>query len=324
LKITTKTKDANKVGTKKRFSKIYIEISNLCNLQCTFCPEVLRDKKILNIEDFKKIINSVELLTDTITLHLMGEPLLHPHFAEMMVIINESTLAVDLTSNGILLKKHQDLILRSNSIRQINFSLQSYLDNFPGRSLNSYLQPILEFVHLAQEQRPDLFVNLRLWNLQTDGEVQSQGMTIPSELENLLAVFSDLFKRELPQFIEVKSKKSWKLTEKIRIHWDTRFEWPSLKNNVVGENGYCYGLKSHIGIHADGTVVPCCLDKEAEINLGNIFELPLVEIINTNRAKNLLQSFEKGIACEELCQKCSFKDRFQNIMNKKLVQASKK
>jgi radical SAM protein with 4Fe4S-binding SPASM domain len=324
--------DTIKAKTSKRFAKVYIEISNLCNLQCSFCPEVLRDKKILAATDFKKIIEAVEPFTDRITLHLMGEPLLHPQFIEIMTIVKASSLRVELTTNAILLKRQQDLLLQSAAIRQINFSLQSYMDNFPGKALENYLAPILEFTEAAQALRPDLFVNFRLWSLQAEPEVlrgnklkvkipQSQQLQqseppqrlpIPQDLVALLQLFSVKFKAKLPEAVDVRAQKSWKLTDKVRIHWDTRFEWPSLDNTISNPKGFCYGLKSQIGIHADGTVVPCCLDKEAKINLGNILQSSLAEILATTRAKSILSNFARGLACEELCQKCSFKDRFKN------------
>lgn len=332
-----------KAITKKRFSKVYIEISNLCNLQCSFCPEVERDKKILAVENFKKIMDGVAPFTDRITLHLMGEPLLHPHFAEILSVLNDSSLEVDLTTNAILLKKHQDLLIQTKAIRQINFSLQSYMDNFPGKSLENYLAPIFQFTETAQSLRPELFINFRLWNLEAsesklpeprkgelykvensqvelyEVELYKSKIAIPEHLLNLLNVFSKYFKKELPDFVDVRAKKSWKLTEKVRIHWDTRFEWPSLNQPVSDINGFCYGLKSQLGIHADGTVVPCCLDKEAKINLGNILHSPLGEILESQRAQAMLKNFAKGIACEELCQKCTFKSRFQNKIGSKKI-----
>jgi radical SAM protein with 4Fe4S-binding SPASM domain len=311
-----------KAITKKRFSKVYIEISNLCNLQCSFCPEVQRDKKILAVEDFKKIIDGVAPFTDRVTLHLMGEPLLHPQFTEILSLVNDSSLEVDLTTNAILLKKHQDLLIQAKAIRQINFSLQSYMDNFPGKSLENYLAPIFQFTESVQSLRPELFINFRLWNLEESqsnlAEALESKIAIPENLLNLLNVFSKTFKKELPDFVDVRAKKSWKLTDKIRIHWDTRFEWPSLDQPVSDIKGFCYGLKSQLGIHADGTVVPCCLDKEAKINLGNILHSPLNEILDGTRAQSMLKNFAKGIACEELCQKCTFKSRFQNKIKKKL------
>jgi radical SAM protein with 4Fe4S-binding SPASM domain len=298
----------------KLFSKIYIEISNLCNLQCTFCPEVQREKKILNVEQFKKIIDSVEPYTEKVTLHLMGEPLLHPNFIEILSVLNKSSLKLELTTNAILLSRHQESILNSNSLRQINFSLQSYMDNFQNKLTNKpiddYLSTILKFTQWAQTKRPDLFVNFRLWNLE-----EPNGY-LKDDVKYLLKFFSKSFNKILPETVDVKAQKSWKLTDKVRIHWDTRFEWPSLQNSILSTQGFCYGLKSHIGIHADGTVVPCCLDKEAQINLGNIFNSSLSEILATTKAKNIIKNFNQGIACEELCQKCTFKDRFSKISKK--------
>jgi radical SAM protein with 4Fe4S-binding SPASM domain len=300
-----------------KLAKVYIEISNLCNLQCSFCPEVKREKKILKLEEFKKIIAAVTPFTERVTLHLMGEPLLHPEFAEFIEVLNASTLKLDLTTNGVLMKKHQQLLCQPGALRQLNFSLQSYMDNFPDRNVEDYLQTLLQYTEKVRYENPDLFINFRLWNLPMDGQV----LQLPSDLLNLIHLFGRYFGVSLPNSVDVRAKKSWKLTEKIRVHWESRFVWPSLQNSSLGPNGYCYGVISQIGIHADGRVVPCCLDKEADIILGNILTMPLSEILSSERARAIVKNFEQGLACEELCQKCSFKSRFKNKVIKK-VQAS--
>ncbi len=94
------------------------------------------------------------------------------------------------------------------------------------------------------------------------------------------------------------------------LHFDTRFEWPDLENKSFGSNGRCNGLIGHIGIQADGTVVPCCLDKEAILNLGNCLETPLSDILNDKRATEMRDGFNNGKLVEDLCKRCDFIKRF--------------
>lgn len=285
------------------FQRVYIEISNICNLQCSFCPEVQRTKKKISPQDFEWILQRVKGHTNEITMHLMGEPLAHPDFPELFELVNLHKIPLQLTTNALLLNKYEQLFLTPSSLRQINFSLQSFLDNFPQKDPTTYIHKLLLFAENASRLNPELFINFRLWNLlDTDA--------IPEKLKPILDQISSFFKVRLPEQIRVKEKKSWKLSHKIRIHWDTRFDWPALKSNATPTNGFCHGLSQQIGILTDGTVVPCCLDNEGCINLGNILKSDLKEIINSDKAQKIILSFQRKIALEPLCKSCSFKNRF--------------
>lgn len=283
-----------------KLKKIYIEISNLCNLQCSFCPEVLRPKKIMDSENFKEIVEKVKNHAEEICLHLMGEPLLHPKFTEILEHCENNNVLINLTSNGILLDRYQERLFSSKSLRQINFSIQSFKDNFPQKDLNDYLDKISKFILELNEKRPEVYVNLRLWNLGAKAY----------ENEEVLQYFEKLFNISIKRSVDVGSIKSKRIWNKVYLHFDSRFDWPSFYLPPQGDQGKCYGLKSHIGIHANGTVVPCCLDKEAVIDLGNINENSLEDILNSKRAENMRKGFQNGRRVEKLCQHCTFINRF--------------
>jgi len=112
--------------------------------------------------------------------------------------------------------------------------------------------------------------------------------------------------------IDLKFKKSFPLGGRFSMHFDSRFRWPNMNDQVLGQIGFCHALTSHIAIHADGRVVPCCLDKEAKINLGNIFETDFSEILKSSRLLNMKAGFARGELCESLCQRCEFIQRFSS------------
>jgi len=284
----------------QKLKKIYLEISNICNLQCTFCPEVERGKKILSAHDFKMAIEKIKDHTEELALHLMGEPLAHPEFP---IILNSTTLPLNITTNGILLPRFADLLLKTPHLRQINFSVHSFKNNFPDKPLAEYLTPLLDFCHRAASVRPDLYINFRLWN-------QTETDQINNENEDILINLEDFFQTKIPRLIDVSSIKSKKLTGRVYVHFDSLFNWPSLKEKTYATTGKCYGLTHQIGIHANGDVVPCCLDKEAKLKLGNIFESDLKTIRESDRAKNIIKGFKENKLVEELCQKCQFRTRF--------------
>ncbi len=281
--------------------RIYIEISNICNVQCSFCPVVERDKEIMSLVEFEKIVSEAAPLAEEICLHLMGEPLAHPNFEEILKITDKYKTKIQLTTNGLLLKRYEELLLSSSVIRQVNFSLQAFKDNFPHKKLDDYLLPILKFVQKAAALRPEMYINFRMWNQDSSDEDNS----------DIFEYVEKFFQISINRNIEVGAIKSKRVWNKLYLHFDSRFEWPSLDEEIQGEQGRCNGVLSHIGIHANGVVVPCCLDKEAIINLGNCKEEELSKILVNERTEAMRKGFQNGRLVEELCQKCTYINRFK-------------
>lgn len=288
-----------------KFLRTYIEISNICNLQCSFCPEVEREKKILSPENFRKILTQVLPHTEQICLHLMGEPLAHPEFKEILSICEGLGATIHLTTNGTYLK-HFDhgLFYRSKALRQINFSLHSFKDNFPGQDLRPYLYDILQFSRGALTENPQLYINFRLWNL--------SAVTSPNEdNSDILDHVQEFFEVPVTEKIDTRHRRSKNIKGRVYFHFDTRFDWPSFSSPLQGDKGFCHALSQQIGIHADGTVVPCCLDKEAGIPLGNVLTEDFESILKAPRLVKMREGFANKRLTEELCQKCTYIKRFK-------------
>lgn len=285
------------------FRKIYVEIGNICNLQCSFCPEVDRKKFRLTEENLRKVLLEIKPFTERACFHLMGEPLAHPLFPRFVKVAEEFGIPLEITTNGTLLNEEIEAALFSPTVHQVNFSLQSFLDNFPGKNSSTYLGKILAFVERALKQRPELYVNFRLWNLQA-------GETEDARNEEILAKIEETFSVRINRRVDPKLTKSKNLLGRVYVHYDTRFEWPHPARPILRQRGTCQGTRSHIGIHADGTVVPCCLDKEANIPLGNIQTQSLAEILAGPRFQAMKKGFERGELVESLCQKCTYAERF--------------
>ncbi len=257
----------------------------------------------MNPQNFERVLKQVKPLTEEVCLHLMGEPLAHPEFPTILQICNQYQVPVQITTNGILLKKLTSVILESSCIRQINYSVQSYKDNFPNKDLTPYLKELVDFSRLCMNQRPEVYINFRLWNI---------GRTEPfSPNEEVIHYLEKSFDLSIKREVDLGSIKSKKLLNRTYLHFDSHFNWPSLNLPFQGKQGKCHALTGHIGIHADGTVVPCCLDKEAQIPLGNCLEKSLMEILESERATKMKEGFFNGILVEKLCQHCDYIKRFK-------------
>jgi radical SAM protein with 4Fe4S-binding SPASM domain len=285
------------------FRKIYVEIGNVCNLQCSFCPEVERKKTRLTADELRAILRQVKPFTDRVCFHLMGEPLAHPEFPAFVAVAAEVGIPVEITTNGTLLNAATEEALLQPIVHQVNFSLQSFFDNFPGANPEAYIQRIFSFTQHALESRPELYVNFRLWNLRSKDKEDLTN-------EALLKKIEEAFSLTINRRVDPRLRKSKRLTGRLYLHYDTRFEWPHPAGPVLREKGSCQGGRTHLGIHADGTLVPCCLDKEARIPLGNVKETPFRELLQNPRYRKLRRGFETGELTEDLCRRCQYATRF--------------
>lgn len=287
--------------SKKRFLKIYVEITNICNLNCSFCSKAKREKKYMKMQEFEEICKQVCEYTNVIALHVQGEPLLHPELEKILEICEKYHLRVNITTNATLIDKQINIILKTKSIRQINFSLHAAEQN--GLNKEKYLEQVL---NAADEihNKTDIIISYRLWNLKN-----IKNNSVNTEL---LKILGKHYKIE--NIVELAKKNEFLECEKnIFLNQDLEFEWPNIEREKISDCGKCYGLRNQIAILVNGDVVPCCLDSEGNILLGNIFRNSLEEIINTSRSKAIINGFQKGKLIEELCQKCGYIKKFNNI-----------
>lgn len=267
---------------KKRFKKIYIEITNACNLSCTFCIKNKRHIKYLNMDEFKIVLEKIKPYTDYLYFHVLGEPLMHPLINEL---INEASgnFNVQITTNGYLIDKIKD----NSNIRQVNISLHSF-DNKYNISLDDYMNNILNTVDSLIYK--NTYITLRLW---VNNDNQDRMIKIINEHYNCnVDLISDSFK--INKYLYIKKFK--------------KFIWPDLDNDYYEESGTCYAIRDHIGILVDGTIIPCCLDSKGIINLGNIYDENLNDILKSERINVMLKGFCEHKKKEDLCKHCNFID----------------
>ena len=262
---------------KKRFKKIYVEITNGCNLNCPFCIKNSRKTKYISISEFKILLDKIKNYTDYLYFHVLGEPLLHPKINELIDIASKN-FNINITTNGYLIDN-----LKNNNIRQLNISLHSFSDTY-NISLDNYLNNIFNKI----DELKNTYISLRLW---VKNKYNKQIIDYINKRYNLNIDYN---------------VDNFKVTNNIFINNFHEFIWPDLDNNYYNEKGTCYALIDHIGILVDGSVIPCCLDSKGIINLGNIYTDNLSNILDKDIVKNMINNFKNNRKCEELCKHCSF------------------
>ena len=273
------------------YSRAYVEITNVCNLRCSFCHGHKRDARFMTEAEFSHILDALEGKIRYLYYHLMGEPLLHPQLPAFLEMAKARGFTSVITTNGTLLSRRGEELIRAG-VHKVSVSLHSFEEGSE-EAFSRYLREVSDFADTAS--KAGVIVVFRLWNRGVDG----------GRNEKILSFLRRRFDGEWAE-----NTKGLRIREKLHVEWGERFSWPDRDAPDSGDSVFCYGLSDHFGILADGSVVPCCLDSEGEITLGNLHDTPLDEILSSPRAVAMMEGFAKKCATEALCRRCGYARRF--------------
>ena len=280
-----------------KFRKIYIEITNKCNLSCSFCSISHRELKEMSVKEFEHVLKEVSIYTKTIYLHVKGEPLYHSMLDEILSICDMYEMRVNITTNATLLEHKVEILQKHVCLRKLNISLHCET------SMKDYYNRVFK----AASKLENVYIVYRLWTL--------EDLRLNKESMKIVDAISSYYKLEEEMKNKIICEKHVQIKDHIIVDKDNMFTWPDLKNDFTHKEGYCFALKTHIAILSNGDVVPCCLDGEGVLKLGNIFEESLSSILEKEKTKRIKKSFQNRKPCETLCQKCGFLMRLD--INKK-------
>ena len=275
-----------------RFRKIYVEISNLCNLKCAFCPGTKRPPRRMTAEEFSVLLPKLRPYTDFLYFHVMGEPLCHPQLDDFLAIAQEYGFKVILTTNGTLLARCQEMLLAAPALHKVNISLHAFEANDISVPFGAYLESCFAYGQAAAGRKLTVY---RLWN--QGGADQFNGQI----REKMKEFFPDQWVKERP---------GTRIADRTYLEYGDKFDWPDLNAREGDGRMFCYGLRDQLGVLCDGTVVPCCLDHEGDLALGNLFSREMEEILDSPRAKAIYNGFSGREAVEPLCRRCGYARRF--------------
>ncbi len=268
-------------------SRCYLEITNICNLDCVFCPKTDRAKRVMSVHEFDLLTDKLQGEVQFLYFHLMGEPMLHPHLPELVKMARGKGFVPVLTTNGTLVKGAHDLC--GVGLHKVQISLHSQEGN-ARHDHEQYVAEVMQFAQLMAQS--GTIVVLRLWNR---GGYDSAN-------ERILQLCEQQCPRPWTERHD-----GWKLAQNIYIEYDSMFEWPDSEGKeCAGGDVFCYALRNQVGVLVDGTVVPCCLDHAGDIVLGDLFEQSLPDILASARAKSIYDGFSRHEAVEPLCCRCGY------------------
>lgn len=275
----------------KKYSRVYVEITNICNKDCSFCHGTGRAKRQMSQDEFRHVADEISRVTDYIYFHVMGEPLIHPHLPEFIEYATSLGLKCAVTTNGTLLDKRGAELI-SSGVYKVNLSVHSFEDGDEEEYL-SYLESLADFADKASSA--GVLTVLRLWNKGHDA----------GRNDRTLEFFAKRLDGEWKW-----GERGARIRHKLHLEYGERFEWPDMNAPLGSDSVFCYGLGDHFGVLCDGSVIPCCLDSEGNITLGNVFDTSIEEIISSDRAVAIAEGFKRRVATEELCKRCGYARRF--------------
>ncbi len=277
------------------FKRVYVEITNVCNLACDFCPGTRREKRFLSPEEFRVIAEKLRGHTRYLYFHVMGEPLLHPQLSQLLAIAHQLGFRVCLTTNGTLLPRQAETLLSAPALHKVSVSLHSFEGN-GGGDMTDYLAQVWDFCAAAAAK--GVLCALRLWN---EGGAETRN----SEILRFLSTKTGADVESLPR----DSVGNRRVGERLYLESARKFDWPS-PEAAQGDVQFCHALRQQLAVLCDGTAVPCCLDGEGRMPLGNLFDQSLPEILSAPRAQAIRDGFSRRCPSEELCRRCGYAARF--------------
>lgn len=277
------------------YSRAYVEITNVCNMHCSFCHGTSRQARVMSLGEFARITANLRGVTEYLYLHVLGEPLCHPMLPIFIEHAARCGFKVALTTNGTLLGAKGEALLLSRPYK-INISLHSF-EGESEQAKRDYIASCLDFADRASEA--GILVVLRLWNLGAKNGADAKNDTV-----------LDMLREKFGEFESISSRGA-RIKDKLHVELGKRFDWPDSGAEDLGERVFCHGLGDHFAILADGTVVPCCLDADGAMPLGNIFEADIRNILSSERATNIKNGFSQKRAVEDLCRRCPYARRFK-------------
>lgn len=293
--------EARKASTSLPFRKTYLEITTACNLACEFCPGTTRAVEYIDLSRADRYIAMLAPISGVLHLHVMGEPLHHPGFKEIIARCAAHGARVNLVTNGTLLSRHTATLLESPAVQQISISLHS-LDANAGQNFETYVSEIITFIS-ARASHPN--ISLRLWNREHSLESEATRYFL-----NALCA-AGLYAGTPADIVHLLQEKgNLRIADSLFINTAERFEWPSLTAPDLGGKGRCPGATGQFAVLVDGTVVPCCLDRDGVTALGNLENQTLEEILATPRVRAMKEGFLRGHLTEPLCRRCTYRMRF--------------
>ncbi len=318
-----------------KFQRIHLELTNRCNFSCVFCPDakMTRRRGLMDEGLAKSALDQISRLdlAEKVTFHVMGEPLLHPGFFNILDHAGRLNIRVGLTTNGALLVPETIRRIAERDLHQIDISLQTpQRDSFAATrgtrvDFDRYRERLLDLLTAcAVRPSPPIF-KIRIMTTRFAGRMRDQ-LGIPDFLGTADALRETILEwtrlvrerlktgptdsEDLQRRIKRITIYGWNVIEispKVFIETYVLTDW----GNAFGQDtiieaghGYCFGMRDHFAILYSGDVVLCCVDFDGRTSIGNLAQSSLLDILNSPELESIMKGFKKGRLIHPYCRRC--------------------
>jgi len=299
-------------GTKKSSSigfpiSMAIEPTTSCNLRCPECPSGLRQftRPIGMLEPafFKKTIDDVYQELIYLTFYFQGEPYLNPNFLDMVRYASDKGIYTSTSTNAHYLNKEQAKKTVESKLNRLIISIDGTTqETYEQYRIGGTLQKVINGTKNIIEARKEL--------KSTTPHIVFQFLVVkPNEhqLEDVKKLASDLGVDE----VVFKTAQVYDFENGNPLIPDN-IKYSRYKKNVDGTYSIknkllnqCWRMWSSCVVTWDGVVVPCCFDKDAKHQLGDLKKQSFKELWKSDKYQNFRQSILKSRQEIDICKNCS-------------------
>ncbi len=285
---------------------ISIEPTNRCNLKCPECPSgtgsLTRPLGLLDIINFKKIIDEIKYSSFYLQLFFQGEPFINKNIFKMIKYARENNIYTSISTNGLLLNSNNINSIINDPPDKLIFSIDGMTDDtykkyrVGGKLINAIesLKLLLEMKKLSKNKYP--FIELQFIAMKHNEHEIEDVMSFGKEIGVNKVVIKSMQVSSYESALEFLPKNE-KYSRYIIKDGKLLF-----KNKLRNK---CFALWRSTVITWDGFISPCCFDKDAKYNLGNVFIEGLKKIWKNEKYTKFRKAIltnRKGI---DICTNCT-------------------
>ena len=286
---------------------ITIEPTTACNLACPECPSGLkqftRPEGNLTQDFYKKLIDQTYKKSYYLNFYFQGEPFINPNFLEMVEYADKKKMYTATSTNAHFLNDENAKKTIESGLSRLTISIDGTTQKtYESYRKNGSIEKVIEGTKNIVKWKEEL-------NSKTPYIIFQFLVVKPNEhqieeaqqLANKLGVDEIRFKTA--QLYDFKNGNDLMPTiEKYSRYKKQADGTYRLKNKMLNE---CWRMWSSCVITWDGKVVPCCFDKDAIHQLGELQQTPLKEIWTSKPYNNFRKALLTNRQEIDICQNCT-------------------
>ena len=283
------------------------EPTTSCNLRCPECPSGLRSftrpTGMLSSGLFKKTIEELQDTLMYLLLYFQGEPYLHPEFLELVKFASDKGIYTATSTNAHYLSSDQARKTVESGLDRLVISIdgttqETYQSYRVGGKLEKVTEGTKNMIYWKKELKSATPHLIFQFLVVKPNEHQIQEV---QELAKELGVDEVLFKTA--QIYDFENGSSLIPTKErySRYRQLPNGKW-AVKNKL--EN-HCWKMWHSSVVTWDGRVVPCCFDKDATHQMGNLQTNSFKEIWNSKAYNSFRSAVLKGRKNIDICRNCT-------------------